>query len=188
MKSISILASFLFASFLFAVLSCNTSITLPVDGKSDLIRINQLGYYPASSKEFVAVDSDAESFQLVDEKGKVHFEGTLVGNGTWEASGEKVSLGDFSQFKTPGTYMIFIAPDMISYPFEIMDKVHLEALNASIKSFYFQRASMPIEEQYGGVYQRASGHPDDKCTFHPATGQGEGMLSSPGGWYDAGDY
>jgi endoglucanase len=61
-------------------------------------------------------------------------------------------------------------------------------MDASIKSFYFQRASMALEEQYGGVYQRASGHPDDQCLFHPSTGKTEGTLNSPGGWYDAGDY
>ena len=47
---------------------------------------------------------------------------------------------------------------------------------------------MAIEEPYGGIYQRASGHPDDQCYFHPSTGKEEGTLNSPGGWYDAGDY
>ena len=47
---------------------------------------------------------------------------------------------------------------------------------------------MAIEEQYGGIYQRASGHPDDRCIYHPSSGLNEGILSSPGGWYDAGDY
>lgn len=183
MKSILILTSFLFVLF-----SCNTQVTLPIEGSPDHIRINQLGYYPQSQKEFVVVDTDAESFKIVDEQGMVHFKGKLKDQGTWESSGERVLLGDFSKIDAPGKYMIIIEPDQVSYPFEIKEEVNLAALNASIKSYYFQRASMPIEEQYGGAYHRGSGHPDDNCPFHPSTGKVNGTLYSPGGWYDAGDY
>ena len=183
MKLLSIL-TFLW----FILFSCNSNITLPEEGDSGPIRINQLGYYPQSPKEFVAADFVAESYIIVDTQGKVCFKGELTDKGTWNVSGEKVLMGDFTEFKTPGTYMIYIEPDIVSFPFEIREEIHLAALNASIKSFYFQRASMPIEEQFGGIYKRASGHPDDACTFHPSTGKEDGILNSPGGWYDAGDY
>ncbi|RPI42933.1 MAG: cellulase, partial [Bacteroidetes bacterium] len=58
----------------------------------------------------------------------------------------------------------------------------------AIRSFYFQRASMPIENSCGGTYSRAGGHPDTACPYHPSTGRSSGTLDSPGGWYDAGDY
>ncbi|MDZ7614941.1 MAG: hypothetical protein U5K51_15525 [Flavobacteriaceae bacterium] len=45
--------------------------------------------------------------------------------------------------------------------------VYGDALNAAIKSFYFQRSSMPISEACGGKYKRATGHPDTKAIFHP---------------------
>jgi endoglucanase len=61
-------------------------------------------------------------------------------------------------------------------------------MNAAIKSYYFQRASMPIEEEYGGIYKRRAGHPDDNCQYHPSTGRTVATLNSQGGWYDAGDY
>ncbi len=183
MKLLTILAFLWFILF-----SCNSNITLPEEGDSGPIRINQLGYYPQSPKEFVAADVEAESYMIVDTQGKVCFKGELTDKGTWNVSGEKVLMGDFTEFKTPGTYVIYIEPDIVSFPFEIGEEIHLAALNASIKSFYFQRASMPIEEQFGGIYKRASGHPDDACTFHPSTGKEEGILNSPGGWYDAGDY
>lgn len=183
MKILSLLSTLLMILF-----SCSTRITIPSDGDSSRIRINQLGYYPQAHKEFVVVDTGVESFQVFDVNGKVHFRGKLTTKGTWEASGEKVSLGDFSGLKTPGTYRIYIEPDLVSYPFEIGDEIYLEALNSAIKSFYFQRASMPIEEQYGGVYKRGAGHLDDACTLHPSTGKRGGTLNSPGGWYDAGDY
>jgi len=50
------------------------------------------------------------------------------------------------------------------------------------------RASMEMEEQYLDKFSRKAGHPDDTCYYHETTGYSEGFRSSPGGWYDAGDY
>ncbi len=108
--------------------------------------------------------------------------------GGWDASGEEVLRGEFSGLTRAGTFQIKLNTGLTSAPFRIVPGVYQEALDASIKSFYFQRASMGIEEQYGGIYHRASGHPDDRCLYHPSSGRTEGYLSSPGGWYDAGDY
>ena len=153
------------------------------------IRINQLGFYPASIKQFTVVDTLATSFDIRDETNQVVFKGTLADNGIWEASGEKVLMGDFSDFKEEGTYTVVVDGSMQSYPFEIKTELYGEALKAAIKSYYFQRASMAIEAPYGGTYQRAAGHMDDKNKFHPSSGEpASAFLSSPKGWYDAGDY
>ncbi|MDR0907760.1 MAG: glycoside hydrolase family 9 protein [Rikenellaceae bacterium] len=56
------------------------------------------------------------------------------------------------------------------------------------KSYYYQRASLSLEPAYAGKWSRAAGHPDTHVAYHPSTGHSEGFLSSPGGWYDAGDY
>lgn len=155
---------------------------------SEVIRINQIGYYPHSVKEFVLADIEGESFELLNAQKEVVFSGKLIHKGTWQASGEKVMMGDFSEFKTPGNYTILIDDELASYPFEIKENLYQEALLAAVKSYYFQRASMPIEEAYGGKYARAAGHADDACKFHPSTGKTGGSLNSSGGWYDAGDY
>jgi len=155
---------------------------------SDAIRINQIGFYPNSVKQFVVADFEATSFNVVDENNKVVFSGELQNNGIWEASGEKVLLGDFSECVAEGNFKILVDNKVHSYPFEIKKGVYTEALNAAIKSYYFQRASMSIEEKFGGIYNREAGHPDDNCAFHPSSGKTEGGLNSPGGWYDAGDY
>jgi endoglucanase len=155
---------------------------------SDSIRLNQLGYYPKSAKQFAIVDTKARSFTLTDQDGEKVFQGLLADNGFWVMSGEKVFMGDFSAFDKTGTYTIIVDDSLESFPFEIKDGLYEEALNAAIKSYYFQRASMPIEEQFGGIYKRAAGHPDSNCQFHPSSGHESGMLYSPGGWYDAGDY
>lgn len=180
-------ASIFIAAFLL-LFSCNTPQTPAVDYEADHFRINQLGYYPGAVKEFVVTGLDASSFQVLDAEGKIFFTGKLVDRGTWEVSGEQVLTGDFTEFRTPGTFSILVGKDLASPSFEIRQDVHRAALDASIKSFYFQRASMPVEEQYGGIYARAAGHPDLQCPFHPSTGKKAGNLDSPGGWYDAGDY
>jgi endoglucanase len=177
---------------LFAIcvllLSCSSPDLPSVAESSDQIRINQVGYYPQSIKEFVVADLDATSFMVLNKEGKVKHKGQLQNKGSWEASGEQVSAGDFSELSKSGTYRILLNTGEASYPFEIGEQVLSPALDAAIKSFYFQRASMAIEEAYGGIYQRAAGHPDVNLAYHPSSGKSEGTLDSPGGWYDAGDY
>ena len=155
---------------------------------SDQIRLNQVGYYPSSVKEFILADLYGTGFDLADADEKVVFSGSLVDQGTWQTSGEKVMLGDFTEFNTPGTYHIIVDGKTSSYPFEIKENIYEPALHAAIKSYYFQRASMSIEESYGGIYKREAGHPDDACIYHPSSGKSEGTLKASGGWYDAGDY
>ena len=155
---------------------------------SDQIRINQLGFYPSSVKQFTIVDTEASSFKVVDAYKNKVFSGELADHGTWESSGEKVLMGDFSSFTAPGAYYVVVDDSIASYPFKIKKEIYRGPLKAAIKSYYYQRASMGIEEQYGGIYKREAGHPDDKCLYHPSTGKIEGTRNSPGGWYDAGDY
>jgi endoglucanase len=155
---------------------------------SDQIRINQIGFYPSSVKQFTITDVNASTFKVIDPYNNKVFSGELLDQGTWEASGERVMLGDFSSFSAPGGYYIVVDDTIASFPFKISEDLYKRALRAAIKSYFFQRASMAIDEDHGGVYQRAAGHPDNKCIFHPSSGRSEGTLSSPGGWYDAGDY
>ena len=155
---------------------------------SDRIRINQIGFYPASVKQFTITDTKAAAFKVIDPYNNKVFSGELIDQGTWETSGERVMLGDFSSFSAPGAYYIVVDDTIASFPFKIKEDLYSRALRASIKSYFFQRASMAIDERHGGDYQRGAGHPDDKCLFHPSSGRSEGTLNSPGGWYDAGDY
>jgi endoglucanase len=181
----STLALTLFAIFLS---SCRTSLPETETDNYQHIRFNQLGYYPDAIKEFVVADHQATSFQILDEAGKKVFKGNFKDKGSWVASGESLLEGNFSDLRKPGTYSIQLNTGLASASFNIAEGLYGAALDASIKSFYFQRASMAIEESYGGIYQRASGHPDNQCIYHKSSGVGRGTLNSPGGWYDAGDY
>lgn len=150
------------------------------------IRINQLGYLEKGEKVFVVADLDDQSFELLDERGIVVFNGNLKEQGFWDKSGEKISLGDFTSYTKSGKYTLKVG-DRVSYPFIIDNEVFKEVKNAALKSYYLQRVSMPIEEDYAEIYRRPKGHDDTGLFFHSSTNK-NGTLDSPGGWYDAGDY
>ena len=71
-------------------------------------------------------------------------------------------------------------------------KDHHDLGIASLKAFYYQRASMPLLEKYAGKWSRKEGHPDSIVFIHSSAigpGRPEGtVVNSSGGWYDAGDY
>ncbi|MDF1576726.1 MAG: cellulase N-terminal Ig-like domain-containing protein [Bacteroidales bacterium] len=138
--------------------ACNSSVPPAETDKHLCIRMNQVGYYPGALKEFLVADYEASSFQILDRRGKKAFEGKLIDKGAWDKSGEHILQGDFSDLSETGTFTIQLNTGLTSPPFEIAEGVYEAALDASIKSFYFQRASMAIEEPYGGVYRRAAGH------------------------------
>ena len=175
--------------FLSILISCHTKRKNIEDRQvSEKIRINQIGYELNGPKKFVVTDSEASIFELINETGDVKYKGGLVNRGTWEASSESVKEGDFSEFTEAGNYRIFLEGVGLSYPFIIGNNIYLDAAIDGLKSFYLQRMSMDIDQYYAGVYMRKEGHPDTVCYFHKSTGKSSGFKSSPGGWYDAGDY
>lgn len=165
-------------------------ITLPLISFSQYnsIRINQLGYYPDANKIAVVVNSGATGFEIIDEDdGSVVLTGDLGQQRYWSDAGDSVRLCDFSGLTTPGTYRINIPGFGESYPFGVSNTVLRKAAYASLKSYYYQRCSYELLPDYAGLWARAAGHPDTNCVLHSSTGK-SGTISSPGGWYDAGDY
>lgn len=156
--------------------------------KENYIRHNQLGYYPKSIKRFTVESSNSDQFEIIDLTGSVIFEGNLSESNYWNPSGENLRVGYFSEFEDTGAYRISIDGKGLSHSFEIKNNLYSEALKASMKSFYFLRASMELKRSYAGKFARPAGHPDTLCFFHPSTGKEKGSMSSPKGWYDAGDY
>lgn len=178
----------LFLVFILA-LSCKDTDKPSSENVNENIRINQLGYFPDGPKKFILANEHAEKFNVIESStGKIVFQSTLTDRGYWDASGESVKCGDFSELSVTGEYKIQI-PDLgFSCPFIISNKIYEDALPASLKSYYLHRVSYELLEEYAGIYKRPAGHPDDACIFHPSTGKQGGTKPSPKGWYDAGDY
>ncbi len=152
------------------------------------IRINQLGYYPSANKVALVVFPSATTFEVISlPDSVVVFNGNLSAKMFWKDSGDSIKRADFSELTKPGTYQIRIPGFGDSYPFEISNTILRKAADASLKSFYYQRCSYELKNPFAGLWARAAGHPDTQCILHASTGK-SGKISSPGGWYDAGDY
>jgi endoglucanase len=156
--------------------------------QSGAIRINQVGYYSEANKIAVVANINAGAFEVIRTADRqVCFTGTPSPAVYWADAGDTVRLCDFSALTDTGTYRIRIPGIGESYAFRISGTVLRKAAYASLKSYYYQRCSMELEAPFAGLWARAAGHPDTACLYHSATGKA-GQLSSPGGWYDAGDY
>ncbi len=157
------------------------------------IKLNQLGFYPDSPKVAIVPGNYDGSFRVIEaETGNVVFESVLRTPALWEFSDEMVSRADFTELSEPGLYRVVHETAGSSYDFEIREGIFRELSKAVIKAYYFNRASTELEEEYAGIWARPMGHPDDTAFIHAsaATDQRpEGTeISSPKGWYDAGDY
>lgn len=120
------------------------------------------------------------------------FRGILSAAATWAPAQESVKLADFSALLVPGTYQIKIDGVADSHRFTIASDTYAALNAASIKAFYYNRAGIALRSEHAGVYAREAGHPDTNVLIHASAASAtrpEGMvISSPKGWYDAGDY
>lgn len=180
---------------IFVVTICFNSFAQSADGKtgSENIKLNQIGFYLKGPKKAVILDTKATSFSVLTVDGKEEvYSGKLSEPKEWPHSKEVVKQADFSEYKEPGTYVLYIPAVGNSYPFEIAENVHFKPAKAGLKAFYFQRASTPLTEEYAGKWAREAGTPDTEVKIHNSAATANhpagSTISSPGGWYDAGDY
>ncbi|HJV69888.1 glycoside hydrolase family 9 protein [Ideonella sp.] len=157
------------------------------------IQVNQVGFLPGAAKWAVVPDVAATGFEVVDAgTGAAALRGTLGAAAIWEPAQESVRLADFSSLAVPGTYRLRVEGLADSPPFTIAADAYAALNAASIKAFYFNRASTALLPGQAGVYAREAGHPDTQVHIHASAagpGRPEGtVISSPKGWYDAGDY
>lgn len=185
-KALYISLNLLFSSGL------TTSAQSKSDAGNDQIRLNQIGFYPDAPKIAVVLTNKKSSFSVQGVGRKVVYKGQLKKSALPDFAGHYTSIADFSAFSKPGKYVLNVPGLGSSYPFNISKNVHKQVADATIKAFYFMRASIPLLEKYAGKWHRAMGHPDNKVLVHASAvseWRPEGsIVSSPRGWYDAGDY
>ena len=162
------------------------SLILFSEGFAATAYINQIGYRTSDIKELTLFEGSG-NVDFVNEKGEVAYTATPMKASIWSPSGQSVQRVDFSELQTPGTYKIKVNGQELRGDLKITDNTYEEVMKASIKFFYYQRASMALDEQYAGQWSRLGGHFDTQVHLHSSTGE-DGMISSPKGWYDAGDY
>jgi len=157
------------------------------------IKVNQMGFYPDSPKIAIIPGSYEGEFNIVDaETDSVVFSAETGSSAEWEHSGETVMIADFSEFTTPGRYYVLHPTVGISYTFKIQDNVHRYLHKGSLRAYYYNRVSTSLEKIHAGKWHRPAGHPDTVVYVHTSAASPERpegyIISSPKGWYDAGDF
>ena len=160
--------------------------------KSDVaIRLNQVGYSPNEEKVVVIEGiNPAGKIQVKNLQGKTVLKPRNIrqAQSSW---GDKTRyVVDISDLKKEGDYEVCV--DGAKAPLRIARHALHDISVASLKLFYLIRSGAPIESQYAGPYARPLGHADTQVLVHPSAAsesRPEGtVISSPLGWYDAGDY
>lgn len=156
------------------------------------ITVNQVGFLPDAPKMAIVSGETDGKFSVKNAAGKVVFSGEIKPSGKTNFSGIKTASADFSALHQTGKFLVSVEGLPDSYPFTIEPNVYADAAKASIKAFYFQRASTALPEKYAGKWHRAEGHPDDEVLIHPSAASQNRpagtKISATRGWYDAGDY
>ncbi|UFH56021.1 glycoside hydrolase family 9 protein [Spirosoma sp. KNUC1025] len=186
-------ASRITSLFILTLFSITVGISLSAQPLSESIRLNQLGFYPSAPKVAIVVGDASGPFEITTPDLKtVVFKGVLGPARQNSISGKTTHTADFSDFKSVGTFVVRIPGVGHSYPFSIKADVFQAAAIGSLKGFYYQRASVGLPATYAGKWSRPAGHPDTHVLIHPSAASANRpagtIISSPGGWYDAGDY
>ena len=204
--------------------------------RSEAVHVNQVGYLPASDSKHGYVshwmgdlgglaldDYSGAPFQLLDARTRqVVYQGSLTlryrkdqpetgqqgetPNGNF--SNADVWDCDFSDFRTPGEYLLSVQGIGCSFPFEIGAGVYREAFHLTARALYHQRSGIRREAAYTQWPAPADHHPSTNGTAIRYTtlrymdqtsesGKKEevyaellpGRLANTFGWYhDAGDW
>lgn len=155
------------------------------------IRINQVGFYPHQEKTLTLEEENrSERITILNADGVQVWEGEAVREAVSPWSGKKRRIFDFSQITAPGKYMVLAGKE--SHEFVISENAYAHLAAAALTAFYHQRSGMDLDTAIAGKWARKGGHPDTLVYIHASAAdciRKEGsVISSPKGWYDAGDY
>ena len=158
----------------------------------DMIRVNQVAFFPQQEK-IAVVDNGGKKVTLTvrnAETGKVVGKTRFLRTSESPWSKKRRAIVDFSKITAPGRYVLECKGHQM--PIEIKEHALTDLTAAGIKSFYLNRSGMAIEAKYAEQWARPLGHADTQVMIHPSAvspGRPAGtIISSPYGWYDAGDF
>ena len=172
--------------------SAALALVVCASAKSDVaIRLNQVGYFPNEEKVVVIEGiNPAGKIQVKNLQGKTVLKPRNIRQAQSPWGDKTRYVVDISDLKKEGDYEVCV--DGAKAPLRIARHALHDISVASLKLFYLIRSGVPIESQYAGPYARPLGHADTQVLVHPSAAsesRPEGtVISSPLGWYDAGDY
>lgn len=158
--------------------------------ESENIRINQVGFYPSQEKTLTLEQDNPGETISIYRAGRKVWEGKAVRTAESPWSGKQRRVFDFSEISRPGTYTVKAGSEKTE--FTVSENAFDALAEAALTGFYHQRSGMDLDPAVAGKWARKGGHPDTLVFIHASAaseGRPEGtVISSPKGWYDAGDY
>lgn len=147
------------------------------------IALNQVGYIADMPKTAVIVGA-ADVFEIVGaESGKTFFSGIPCDPVSDEASGDSVSLIDFSAFNLCGEYVIR-AGRKKSCVFNISRSPYNKLKKGLLKGLYYSRCGTALDKRFAGDYAHGVCHSE----LAPLLERPSQKLDVSGGWHDSGSY
>ena len=162
------------------------------------IRMNQVGFAPDQEKtatiDVDMIEAAPCEVGILNAAKDTVWQGTASETMVNPVSGKFCQIVDFSDLKEEGEYQLCVSRSrgVEMSKFRVESHPYRELTRKALRAFYYQRASMDIVEPFAEGYARKAGHPDGHVLVHASAATEERpegtVISSPGGWYDAGDY
>lgn len=172
---------YLFIAGLFVLM-----IACKPESYSTFIAVNLAGYNTGQVKQALLVNSDGDEFEILRrDNSEVVFRGRIETEKQPDiATGDRVSVLDFTSMETEGEYVIRINGDnvLLSDSFRITTDVYRELTTVSLQSFYYHRCGVKVENDELWGYEAC--HIDDAVFYNNP----DRKRNVTGGWHDAGDY
>jgi endoglucanase len=152
------------------------------------IRYNQVGCYPQQEKVIVVEGMNPiGKVRLTMPDGKTIKPKLQVHKALSSWSGKTRYVVDLGDLTATGNYHINVGN--ATCDLNVNENPFCDVAKASLRLFYLIRSGVAIEDV---VYSRPVGHPDTKVLVHNSAASrlrpAGTVISSPYGWYDAGDY
>ena len=145
------------------------------------ILVDQLGYAQSGNK--IAVFKGEllpDMFMIRDvDSGQRVYTGKIIRKGFDKEAGEMISYGDFTSFRTPGTYYIEAAVIGQSYSFEIAQNPYGSLFDAALKQYYYNRCGLTLSSELAGDAAHNACHSKEAQMKDSASVK----LDVSGGWH-----
>ena len=165
----------------FTTLGLSPEFDYEVPESLPSILIDQMGYATNGNK--IAVfrgELVPDTYSIVDAvNGQSVYSGQIEQKGYDESTGVFISYGDFTSFKTTGTYYIEAAVIGQSYTFEIAENPYEEIYDVALKQYYYNRCGLTLSTELAGNAAHNACHTREAQMKEEASVR----LDVSGGWH-----
>ncbi len=170
------------ASFLMFMIACSSEVP------KQLIAVNLVGFNTNQVKQALLVNTFAKEFEILrlDSMKVVYSDSVGREKSADLASGDWVSVLDFTDFTTQGEYIIQVydknGKRLESGSFRISEDVYTDVVKTSLQSFYYQRCGTVVQNHRFWSHEVC--HIDDALFYYDPSMKADVTE----GWHNAGSY